>query len=58
MADEFALIEIYAAPYLLEQGAIALADKYYENAKNFTDDEKIATLVKKYEVERKKVSIK
>lgn len=46
---EIALIQILAAPILLDMGSTYLAEKYYQRALIFTDDEDILKLTKRYE---------
>lgn len=45
---EIALIQIIAAPILLEKGAEYLSDKYYERSLIFSDDENISRLSEQY----------
>ena len=52
MPEEFALIEIFAAPYLLDKGAEAIADKYYYNALQFPENERIQSLALQYKKRR------
>lgn len=52
LPEELELIKIIAAPVLLEKGAITLADKYYDSALRFSDNEQIKTLADKYKVLR------
>ncbi len=49
---EIALIQIAAAPILLDMGQTYLAEKYYQRAQIFIDDEAVLELCKKYEKKR------